>query len=551
MWRLLSQLASNLGYVVLIAFTMSRSKIIQRAIQHKIQTKKDILIVSILFSLLGMIGTYLGINYNGAIVNIRNVSIVAASITCGPIVGGIAGAIASLHRLCYGPLIGTTIPCAIGTLLAGILPGLLYKKYDIKKEYAYGIFSTIFVESISMFLIAIMVENGREIINGIYVPMVIINSLGILLVMTIIKSIFDEKERLEGEQARKTLEITNKTLPYFKEVTEESLKKVCEIIRSSIDAQIVILTDKEDILAYSSQNSQLKLNNRKIVSDYTKKVLKNGETAILKKGEGIQLFSCIEGKESKAAIITPLIYDSQVIGTLKVYFNKENHITEKNKHLVIGLAKLISYQIQIGKIKKYKEMADKAEIKALQTQINPHFLFNSLHTITSFVRINPDRARELIVNLSDYLRYNLEVNGDMISLRKEIEQVKAYVSIVEARFGDKIKAHYEISEEDMDIKIPPLTIEPLIENAIKHGILKKRTGENIWIRCDKYKNGHIIVIEDDGCGIDKNIIDKVYNGQAEENRIGLYNVHCRMKLIYGRGLKIERLDKGTRISFEI
>lgn len=551
MWQLLSQLASNLGYVILIAFTMSKSKIIQKAIEYKEQEKKDIIIVSIVFALLGMIGTYLGINYNGAIVNIRNVSIVAASITCEPIVGGIAGTVASLHRLYYGPLIGTTIPCAIGTLLAGVLPGLLYKKYQIKNEYAYGIFSTIFVETISMILIALMIEDGRSIISTIYVPMVIINSLGILMVMTIIKSIFQEKERLEGEQARITLEITNKTLPYFKEVTNESLKKVCEIIRFSIDAQIVILTDKEEILAYSSQNTKLKLNNRKIVSNYTKRVLKTGETEILKNEEGTELFSCIEGKESKGAIITPLVFDNQVIGTLKVYFNKENGITEKNKHLIIGLANLISYQIQIGKIKKYKEMADKAEIKALQTQINPHFLFNSLHTITSFVRINPERARELIVNLSDYLRYNLEVNGDFISLKKELEQVKAYVSIAEARFGDRIKAHYEIDEFYMNLKIPPLTIEPLIENAIKHGILEKRTGGDIWIRCEKYKDRHRIVIEDDGCGIDSSIIDKIYNGQVDENKIGLYNVHCRMKLIYGKGLKIERLQKGTRISFEI
>ena len=116
-------------------------------------------------------------------------------------------------------------------------------------------------------------------------------------------------------------------------------------------------------------------------------------------------------------------------------------------------------------------MATKAEIKALQTQINPHFLFNSLNTIASFVRINPTKARELIINLSVFLRYNLEIGDELVDVYSELEQVKAYVAIEKARFGEKLHVIYNI-QDNIDIKMPSLIIQPIVENSIKHGILK-------------------------------------------------------------------------------
>ena len=100
---------------------------------------------------------------------------------------------------------------------------------------------------------------------------------------------------------------------------------------------------------------------------------------------------------------------------------------------------LLSTQIELSNIENFKAMAKEAELKALQTQINPHFLFNALHTISSFVRIEPDRAREIIINLSTYLRYNLENFSRLLSLKDELSQVEAYINIEKARFGDKIK----------------------------------------------------------------------------------------------------------------
>ncbi|WP_010294950.1 LytS/YhcK type 5TM receptor domain-containing protein [Clostridium senegalense] len=551
MWTLTNTLMSNLGYVILIAFTISKSKTFKKALDNSKYTIKDIVILSAIFSGLGIVGTYFGVDYYGAIVNIRNVGIIVASIVCGPLVGGIAGIVASFHRIISGVGATTAIPCAISTIVAGIMPGYLYKLVNTNGKYVFGCFCAVVIESFSMILIRIMVPTGSEIISSIYIPMVVINGLGVVLVIGIIDNIFKEKEKVAGEQAKLALEIANKTLPYFKDLSEASLEKVCEIIRVGVGGEVAIITGKEHILAYSSKNNKLNIKSKEIVGEYTKRAISTGETVIISDKEEEIGYNCIDGIEIKSGIITPLNYDKEVIGILKVYFNKNSKVTEGKKYLILGLSNLISTQIQLGNIKKLEDMAKKAEIKALQAQINPHFLFNALNTITSFIRINPSKARELIINLSNYLRYNIEFKENLVELDEEMEHVKAYVYIEKCRFGDKIQVHYDIDEEARKARVPTLIIQPLVENAIKHGILEDVFGKNVWIEVKKVHNGFKVIIEDDGCGIDNNIVDQIYNDKVDENKIGLYNVHSRVKLIYGKGLEIERLEKGTRISFII
>ncbi|MGO0984842.1 sensor histidine kinase [Clostridioides difficile] len=219
----------------------------------------------------------------------------------------------------------------------------------------------------------------------------------------------------------------------------------------------------------------------------------------------------------------------------------------------IGIGFVISIVEGIEKDKKDIEARNKAEIKALQRQINPHFLFNSLNTIASFIRFNPDKARELIINLSTYLRYNLEYSDNLIDINKEIEQVKSFVEIEKARFGDLLTIIYDI--DDVNIKIPSLIIQPIVENAIIHGILESGRAGVVKISIKKLQhsleNTVRISIEDDGIGISEEVINNVYQDNMPENKIGLYNVHLRLKLMYGSGLNMRRTDKGTLIMFYV
>lgn len=550
MWTLTNTLINNLGYIVLIAFTISKSKTFQKALEHKVYTPKDIFILSSIFSCLGILGTYFGVNYYESIVNIRNIGIIVSSIMCGPLIGGISGLVASGHRVFLGMGSATAIPCAITTLVAGVMPGYILKKINYRNKHIIGAGCAIIIESLSMILIEIITPNGSEIIKVIYIPMAIINVLGVVMVIGIIDNILKEKEKIAGEQAKLALEIANETLPYFKDLNGESLKKVCEIIRNRLHGEAVIITDKKHVLAYESRDENFKIGNKRIC-DHSRKVIETGEAIVTSDQVGCKSYKFINGMKTRYGIVAPLKYDKEIIGVLKIYFTKDSDVTERKKYLILGLSNLISIQIQLGKIKNLKEMANRAEIHALQAQINPHFLFNALNTITSFVRINPNKARELIINLSNYLRYNIEFKEDLVDLQDEIHQVESYVYIEKCRFGDKINIHYHIDEEAKYIKVPQLIIQPLVENSIKHGLLNGVYGNNVWIMVGKLNDGFRVIIEDDGQGIENKIINKIYNNKIDENKIGLHNVHSRVKLIYGKGLKIEKLEHGTRISFTI
>ena len=165
------------------------------------------------------------------------------------------------------------------------------------------------------------------------------------------------------------------------------------------------------------------------------------------------------------------------------------------------------------------------------------------------MRINPDSARELIVNLSTYLRYNIEETSTFVDISKELQQVKAYVEIEKARFGDKLNVIYDI-DESIHIKIPSLVIQPIVENSVKHGILKGSGSGMVRVEVKRHGLNDVkVTIEDDGIGIPQPFIDSIYAGTVSENKIGMANVDIRLRHIYGTGLTIERLAVGTKISF--
>lgn len=545
---------NNLGYIIALAFFFTKFKRARNIFTKKEYNRKDILLLSLFFSFLSIIGTHTGIDYKGAIVNTRNIGVAVAGIVAGPQVGIITGLIAGIHRLFLDISSPTTLACAISTICGGFISAYFYKKTNEKNAYIYGFTTGFLIENLSMLLILLTgyfiydFSISVDIVKKIYIPMILANGLGVSIVILIIDDIFSEKERIAGKQAKLALEIANKSLPYFRK--GESLDKVCQIILESLEAQIVVITDNNNIIASYISSDDYLLKHKEIKSTATKRVLASGEVLILgKKEDDLIDFNCINGNINSCIILPLFLGEKKVFGTLKLYFNTSKMRTIRKKYLAEGLSLLISTQLELSNIENFKAMAREAELKALQTQINPHFLFNALHTISSFVRINPDKARETIINLSTYLRYNLENSSKLLPLHMELKQVDAYINIEKARFGEKISIKYDIPTEVLDIKIPNLIIQPLVENSIKHGLLAQREGGIITIEAIKSKNGCIISIEDNGTGIKQSIIDEL--DEKIEKNIGLKNVHNRLKLVYGKGLEIKRLKKGTKISFYV
>ncbi len=543
-------LLEKTSFLIVILILMSKIKILKNILKSEQNNKRNLIIISGVFSFLAIVGTYLGIDVDGSMANVRNIAIVSGGMLFGPIVGVTAGIIAGVHRFLIDINGITAIPCFLTSVLAGVLSGYLCNRVDSDKKWVVGIICGMFVESMSMEIILILsrpYDIAVSIVRHIYIPMMI-GQVGIGFLISILQSLRREKEEIAAQQAKLSLDIANKTLPYFRNMNKNSLNKVCEIIKNDIDADAVSITDRKVVLSYVGIGEDYFENNNKTLSNITKECIIKGEIIYIKEEQEEYLVD--KKTPLKTAMIIPLKENDETVGTLKIYYSKQREITESRQALAIGLSQMISTLMEISKVEQMKEAANKAEIKALQTQINPHFLFNALNTITSFIRINPDIARNLIINLATFLRYNLEFSDTTIDIKKELEQVKAYVEIEKARFGDKLNVIYDI-DEDVNIKIPSLIIQPLVENAIIHGIRANGGHVTVKISVKNKTNKIYISVENDGVTIDEDIIKKVKNGNMPENKIGLYNVHLRIKLMYGKGLSIKRLNPGTKIEFSI
>lgn len=535
----------RVALLLLCLFVITRLRGFREIFRNENYSKKDYIVACTVFSLFAIMANYTGVNVEGSLVNVRTIAIVSGGIIFGPVVGITTGVISGVHRYLMDVGGITSIPCLISSITAGIIAGYINRKIQRNYRWIAGIIAGVFSETITMLLILLLskpLSLGLDIVSKIAFPM-ILGQVSVGFIVQLIQSIEDDKEKIAAKQAKLALDIANKTLPYFRNVNSDSLNKICTIIRDDIKADAVSITDTRNILAYIGIGKEYYNIEHEIITEATKEAISNDKIVI--KNNGFQDKSSM----LKSAIVIPLKVKNEVVGALKIYYVSSNRITYSLQTLAVGLSQIISTLMEVSKVEQMKEMANKAELKALQRQINPHFLFNALNAITSFIRIDPNKARELIINLASYLRYNLELNSEFIDIKKELQQVKDYIEIEKARFGNKLNVIYDI--DDVNIKIPSLTIQPLVENAIIHGILKDKGLGTVQIIVKEEGEKVKISIIDSGIGISEEAIKNVYTNSVPENKIGLYNVHLRIKLIYGEGLIIKRLEKGTRIEFYI
>jgi two-component system LytT family sensor kinase len=212
--------------------------------------------------------------------------------------------------------------------------------------------------------------------------------------------------------------------------------------------------------------------------------------------------------------------------------------------MVIGSSKrLVDGQVKLVKLKEENKIA---ELKALKAQIEPHFLFNSLNVIGAYCRTDGEKAKDLILNLSNYFRATLEIEGDFSTLEKELTLIKAYVAIEQARFSDRLEVKFLIDDNLLGVRFPILILQPIVENSIKHGILKKIQGGIVKISVRDNENEVYVEIRDNGVGFEN--ADK-----SLSTGLGLKNVNNRLKLLYGEkyDLNIVSSNNWTSVGFYI
>ncbi|ASL83967.1 MULTISPECIES: sensor histidine kinase [Serratia] len=532
--------------MLICLFFLTRTRLFRQLLQKEDHTPLELGIVTAIFSLFALFSTYSGINVEGSLVNVRVIAIMAGGILFGPWVGIVTGIIAGVHR--YLIDIGgiTSVPCLITSIIAGISAGYINLKVKKEQRWRAGIVGGMLCESLTMLLIVLWAkptELGLDIVSQIALPM-ILGTVCIGLIVLLVQSVEDEKEVIAARQAKLALDIAHKTLPYFRNINSESLATICDIIRQDIRADAVAITDTHQVLAYVGVGREAYPIGREGLSRVTRESIRHGKIIIKNNLENPA------APQIHSQLVVPLWEKGEVTGALKIYYCHAHQITNTLKVMAVGLSQIISTQMEVSRIEHLRQMADKAEMRALQSKINPHFLFNALNAISSSIRLNPDTARQLIINLSRYLRYNLELNDELIDIRKELHQIQDYIAIEQARFGAKLTVIYDI-DDDVSVRIPSLLIQPLVENAIVHGIQPCK-GKGVVVIAVKDQGDRVkISVKDTGNGINQDTIDRVARNEMPGHNIGLLNVHHRVSLLYGEGLHIRRLEPGTEIAFYI
>jgi two-component system sensor histidine kinase ChiS len=194
----------------------------------------------------------------------------------------------------------------------------------------------------------------------------------------------------------------------------------------------------------------------------------------------------------------------------------------------------------------------RSEIAFLQAQINPHFLYNAINTISAFSIDDPKMTRDLLANLSQYFRgsFDFKNRDKFVTLHKELELVEAYLFIEKARFGKRLQIVYDI-DDNVDCMLPPLVIQTLVENLVQHGLEGRKHGGTVRIGVHSEKSFIVISVEDDGVGISESTYGKLLSDE-ESKSVALKNINQRLIRIYGRGLEIEgRVGGGNKIAIRI
>ena len=533
--------------MLICLFFLIRLRLFRELLHKSAHTPKELLAVTAIFSMFALFSTWSGVPVEGSLVNVRIIAVMSGGILFGPWVGIITGVIAGLHR--YLIDIGgiTAIPCFITSIVAGVISGFISRRVPKAQHWRAGILGGMLCETLTMILVVVWAPTtalGLDIVSKIGVPM-ILGTVSIGLIVLLVRSVEGEKEASAARQAKLALDIANKTLPLFRHVNSESLRQVCDIIRRDINADAVAITNTEKVQAYVGVGEHNYQDNSDALSPTTQQALRHGKIIIKNNDEAHRT------PEIHSMLVIPLWEKGVVTGTLKIYYCHAHQITSSLQEMAIGLSQIISTQLEVSRAEQLREMANKAELRALQSKINPHFLFNALNAISSSIRLNPDTARQLIFNLSRYLRYNIELNDDeQIDIKKELYQIKDYIAIEQARFGDKLTVIYDIDDE-VNCRVASLLIQPLVENAIVHGIQPCRGKGVVTISIAQSGSRVRIAVRDTGHGIDPHIIEQLDTNEMPVNKIGLVNVHHRVKLLYGEGLHIRRLEPGTEIAFYV
>lgn len=568
-------LFERMGILLILTFILTRIPLFRKLLDREVSFETS-LYFSIIFGLFGSAGIYAGVvveqqqisssfwvttlSQQEGLAHSALVGVVSGGLLGGPVVGIGAGLITGIHLFSLGGFTG--IANGISAILTGLIAGWIARFFSQERVItpSKALFIGMFAPILQMGLILIFSQpphEAIELVNMIGIPMVLTNSVSIAIFTTMIRVALKEEERSAAFETQRALKIAELTLPHLKNgLTRETAEATAQLLMKELKTAAVAITDTEKILAHVGSGSSHHFPGEQMQTEAARQAIRSGEIQIALNKAQIQCRDpeCTLG----AAINVPFSQAGRITGLIALYFHRPQQITKVEEALAEGLGNLISNQLNLAFAENMASLMKDAELRILQAQINPHFLFNTLNTIVTLIRMDPNLARHVTVQLGTFMRLNLKMlSSPLVPISQEMSQLNAYLEIIKVRFADQFHIYCEVEEGIGDVLIPPLIFQPLVENSIHHGLKGKPSGGEIGIFLQRQGDRILVVIEDNGAGIPADIMDQI--GQApvqskEGNGIGVHNVNQRLISLCGPESRLyikNREDGGCRISFSL
>ncbi len=338
-------------------------------------------------------------------------------------------------------------------------------------------------------------------------------------------------------------------------LTDEVADAAVALLMPLLGGDAVSITDRQRMLAFAGPGHDHHARGSALYAPARDEVLATGRTVTVS-GRGEDVIGCPEPHcPLRSAAIAPLSIGDEVIGSVTVYRGSDD---PPEPDLVEAAAGILSLHLALAELQVQQRLALDFELDALRAQINPHFLFNTLNTIASRIRTDPEDARQLLVRLADFFRYAIRQRGQFADFSQEYAFVRTYVTLEQARFDDRLHVEYDIDPAVLGVEVPVLVIQPLIENAIKHGASGNvgRTTVRLRARVDPLARTVQVVVRDDGVGMDADTHAAVLAGRQRHDHggVGLSNIRARLELLFGDRHTFEVRSEpgaGTTIHLEV
>ena len=547
--NLVFQLILNIGLLALVANLLSKLRIIQNIILQERRSVKSQALLSLVFAGIIILSTYTSIDIGGYSLNTRVIGAMAAGVLGGPIIGLYASFLSAIYVYFFSQPQMFAMASAFSTVLFGLLGGGFYPYFQRGKwKYRDLFLLTCFAEicdMIALLRLSSPFEIALNTVLEIAAPMILLNSIGILIFISSFNNVFILQDIESSRQLQQASELSRKCLPLLSHGFHEGedMHELASVILRETDWMGVMLTDRTKILEWQQKGIEYQPEDLTRIPRVGKDAMRAGE--LMTMYHVPKSSSWYEWMKEYSMVAAPFMLKEQAVGCLIVWMKKTWVFRTSPLELLQHVVTLGSYQIAMAELEHQKAMWQQAELKALQFQINPHFLFNALNTISSVCREDSERARELLVILANYFRYNLDGTTGMVPMEEEIRHVRDYLALEKGRFEEKLEVTYELPPQ-MDILIPTLILQPVVENAVKYGI--NHEGRRIVkIKVEENKEKFVVSISDKGKGFPPNVIQALESGESMGKSVGLNNVYKRMESIYGDDCRprIISSDKGS------